>query len=81
MTIDLTKLPQVSNSVYFPLFHDFTRTLVLYGGAGSGKSVFAADKIIENSLVFNGRNTAVVRKVGKTNRTSTFPLLKQRLKY
>lgn len=80
MTVDLSNLSKISNSAYYPLFHDFTRTLVLYGGAGSGKSVFAADKIIENSLVFNGRNTAVVRKVGKTNRTSTFPMIKQRLR-
>jgi len=44
--IDLRMLPQVSNTAFFPLFLCKDRYLEMLGGAGSGKSVFAATKII-----------------------------------
>ncbi len=48
--IDLTMLPQVSNTAFFPLFLCKDRYLFLFGGAGSGKSFYAAEKILVRIL-------------------------------
>ncbi len=48
--IDLTMLPQVSNKAFFPLFLNKDRYLIMFGGAGSGKSYFAAEKILVRIL-------------------------------
>lgn len=74
--IDLSNLPEVVNKKYFPLLKDKSRYLVLYGGAGSGKSFFAGQKIIYRVLIEKNHRFLVVRKVGRTNRDSTFQLLK-----
>lgn len=50
---------------------------VYYGGAGSGKSVFIAQKYIYRILKRKLLNLLVVRQTGDTNRDSTFALLKQ----
>lgn len=66
------------NPVYLPLLDDEAhRYIVLYGGAGSGKSVFAAQRLIVRMMSKKLCNVLVVRKVGDTNRTSTFALLRQ----
>lgn len=66
------------NPVYLPLLDDEEhRYIVLYGGAGSGKSVFAAQRLIVRMMRKKLCNILVVRKVGDTNRTSTFALLRQ----
>ena len=66
------------NAAYLPLLHDEAhRYLVLYGGAGSGKSVFVAQRLIVRMMSKKLCNILVVRKVGDTNRTSTFALLRQ----
>lgn len=66
------------NAAYLPLLEDEQhRYLVLYGGAGSGKSVFAAQRLIVRMMSKKLCNVLVVRKVGDTNRTSTFALLRQ----
>lgn len=66
------------NAVYLPLLHDDEhRYIVLYGGAGSGKSVFAAQRLIVRMMSKALCNVLVVRKVGDTNRTSTYALLRQ----
>lgn len=66
------------NAAYLPLLDDEQhRYLVLYGGAGSGKSVFAAQRLIVRMMSKKLCNILVVRKVGDTNRTSTFALLRQ----
>jgi phage terminase large subunit len=46
------------------------RTQIFYGGAGSGKSVFLATRMVLDSLT--GRNTLVVRQVARTLRSSCF---------
>ena len=51
-----------------------SRYLVLYGGAGSGKSVFAAQKILLRILIEKNHKVLVLRKVANTNRNSTFSL-------
>jgi len=60
-----------------PLLHDRSRYLVLYGGAGSGKSYFVAERYIYRILQEPMLNLLVVRAVANTNRDSTFALLKQ----
>ena len=66
------------NAAYLPLLEDEAhRYLVMYGGAGSGKSVFAAQRLVVRMMSKKLCNVLVVRKVGDTNRTSTFALLRQ----
>lgn len=76
MEINLENLPHVTNPIYYPLYTDKNRYLVLYGGAGSGKSVFVAQKIILRMLSEKGHKFLVARKVAKTLRESTFSLLR-----
>jgi phage terminase large subunit len=49
---------------------------LLYGGAGSGKSVFAAQKIIIRCLKESNHKFLLIRKVARTIRGSQFALLK-----
>jgi phage terminase large subunit len=74
--INLENLPHITNPIYYPLYKDKNRYLVLYGGAGSGKSVFVAQKIILRMLSEEGHKFLVARKVAKTLRESTFSLLR-----
>ena len=62
------------NPVYHPYLFREERYQVFYGGAGSGKSFFVCQKLLIKLLLHRGRNLLVVRKVERTNRTSTFPL-------
>lgn len=73
--IDLSNVPRLTNQCYLPLYRDTSRYLVLYGGAGSGKSVFAAQKLMVRVLAEQGHKFLVVRKVAKTIRPSCFGLL------
>lgn len=75
--VDLSNLPAMTNEKFYPLYFDKNRYLVLWGGAGSGKSVFAAQKLIVRSLAEPGHKLLVVRKVAKTLRHSTFSLLRE----
>lgn len=68
---------KVFNSKYLPLLDCDKRYLILYGGAGSGKSYFAAQRYIYKLMTSELCNLMVVRAVDKTNRDSTFALLKQ----
>ncbi|WP_290776378.1 PBSX family phage terminase large subunit [Anaerofustis sp.] len=73
--IEISK--KVFNEVYIPYLDNDDRLLIFYGGAGSGKSVFVAQRYIYKILNNNLCNILVVRKTGNTNRTSTFALFKQ----
>ena len=64
------RLQQTSNRTFMPLFEDEHRYLVLKGGGGSGKSVFAARKLIERAFAEPGHRFLVCRKVGRTIRES-----------
>jgi phage terminase large subunit len=70
--IDFSRLPEIVNDVYYPLFWDESRYLVLYGSAGSGKSVFITQKILKRVIEEKGHKFLVIRKVGKTLRESVF---------
>lgn len=66
------------NEVYYPLLFNEDRYLVLMGGAGSGKSVFAAQKIIGRCLKERHR-FLIIRKVSDTLKDSVFKLIVGRL--
>jgi len=72
------KVVQV-NEVYLPLFENEDRYLVLYGSAGSGKSVFAADKIVARTVGQAGHRFLVIRKVANTIRSSAYQLIIDRI--
>lgn len=71
---------KIFNSIYLPyLQENDTRYEIFYGGGGSGKSHFLAQRIIYRSLT-SVRKTLVVRKVDRTIRDSVFALLVDMLK-
>lgn len=68
----------VFNPRFYPYLRDRThRYLLFYGGAGSGKSVFAAQRFVYRLLTLPLCNVLVVRAVAATNRDSTFALFRQ----
>lgn len=70
----------IFNSVYLPYLEDFsTRFMVFYGGAGSGKSHFVAQRLVYKGLK-SVRKILVLRKVNRTTKTSTFQLLLDTIK-
>ena len=65
----------IFNTVYLPYLEDFsTRFIVFYGGAGSGKSHFIAQRLVYKGLK-SVRKVLVLRKVNRTTKASTFQLL------
>lgn len=68
---------KVFNKKFLPYLEDEHRYLVFYGGAGSGKSYTLAQFIIYHIIKRKKFNLLVVRNTGKSNRDSTFALLKQ----
>lgn len=64
------------NDVYEDAIYNTSQILVLYGSASSGKSYFAAQKIILRCLSEKGHRFLIIRKVGNTLKDSVFQLLK-----
>jgi phage terminase large subunit len=79
VTIDLSNLHAVTNDAFWPLYGDTHRYLVLMGGAGSGKSFFAATKWAVRLMTERGHHVAGFRKVGRTCRTSVFAQFRRAL--
>lgn len=75
INVDIS-IDEIMNTWGHPLIDDKSRYLVLYGGAGSGKSVTAAQKMIIRMLEEKGHKFLVVRKVANTLRNSVFSLLR-----
>lgn len=67
------------NDHFYKFIDDESRYLVLFGGAGSGKSVFASQKVVSRIVSEPGHNFLVLRKVGKTIKKSVFAEIKARL--
>lgn len=65
------------NPVYLPLLDEDSRYLVLYGGAGSGKSLFTVQRLLIRLMGQPGRNLLVARAVAATHRDSTYALFRQ----
>lgn len=53
------------NDVFYPVINDESKILLLYGGYGSGKSVFQVDKLIDECLSGNYFRCFYGRKVLK----------------
>lgn len=68
---------RVFNESFYPYLENDSRYLIMYGGAGSGKSFFIDQRYIYKMLCKDMCNLLVVRKTGKSNRDSTFALFKQ----
>lgn len=70
------------NDIYLDsgAFDHSGRYLNLRGGAGSGKSVFAADREILTAFSEPGHRILCVRKVAKTIRNSLYYLIRERLR-
>lgn len=66
------ELKATSNAAFLPLFFDQHRYLVLMGGGGSGKSIFAGRKVLERCSTEPGHRYLVCRKVARTIRESCF---------
>lgn len=71
MKINIRLDPKIFNPVYLPYLTTTNRYEIYYGGAGSGKSVFVAQKLAFK-LLNRRRKLLVVRKVGRTLRDSVF---------
>ena len=72
MKINLTRIERVMNESFYPLLWDKKRYLILKGGAGSGKSCFSTEKILFRILYEKNHKVAVIRKVHRTHRDSTY---------
>ena len=76
--VNIKNLLAVMNEKFIDLVNYYDKLLiVMWGGAGSGKSVSSAQIIVLSLL--NGRNQLVVRKVARTNRNSVFSEIKERI--
>jgi len=75
-----TALRKESNAAFLPLFLDEHRYLVLMGGGGSGKSIFAGRKVLERCLREPGHRWLICRKVARTLRDSCFAQLRGQLR-
>lgn len=72
-------LKATTNETFLPLYFERRRYLVMMGGAGSGKSIFAGRKILERATSEPGHRFLVARKVGRTLRESCFAQLQAQL--
>jgi len=72
INIDFSDLHEIVNPIFYPLFWIKKRFLVLCGGKGSGKSSFAAQKVIKRIISETGHKIICFRKVARTIRHSVF---------
>ena len=78
--VNLNLKKTIFNDVYYPHLLDYSRRYeVYYGGAGSGKSVFIAQKLLIKAIR-NKRKILVIRKYGTTLKDSVFQLIIDTLK-
>ncbi len=64
------------NKIYKPFFASRNRYCILYGGAGSGKSHVAAQKILIRAITEKNHRFLIVRKVARTLRASVFQMFR-----
>lgn len=78
--INLNLKKKLFNDIYFPSLLDYeNRYEVYYGGAGSGKSVFLAQKLVVKACS-SKRKVLIIRKYGTTLKDSVFQLIIDTLK-
>jgi len=73
----ITFLKEDFNDIYLPLLKNRCRYLHLFGGAGSGKSYFAAQKTLYRILAETDHRILCLRKYSRSVRHSQFALLKE----
>lgn len=78
--IDWRNLYEAINPVYRPYLRDETPLALFMGGAGSGKSWFASQKVVYRCITEEPFDAAVVRKIARTNRSTTYKQLKATIK-
>jgi len=76
VTVDFSNLYDLINPAFHRLLDDQSRYMVLKGGGGSGKSIFAGQKILYRMVSEQGHRILIVRKVAKTLRESVFSQLR-----
>lgn len=67
------------NQVYVPYLSNKSRYLNLYGGSGSGKSVFASQKVLLRIMSEKDHRILCLRKVGGTLKQSIFQRFKNQV--
>lgn len=68
------------NDIYYPLLFNYKKRYeIYYGGAGSGKSVFIAQKLLIKAIN-KKRKVLIIRKYGTTLKDSVFQLVIDMLK-
>lgn len=78
--INLNLKKSIFNDIYFPHLFDYkNRYEIYYGGAGSGKSVFVAQKLLIKACN-SKRKILIIRKFGTTLKDSVFQLIIELLK-
>ena len=78
--INLSLKRSLFNDIYYPYLLDYSKRYeVYYGGAGSGKSVFIAQKLLIKACR-EKRKVLVIRKYGTTLKDSVFQLIIDTLK-
>lgn len=73
--IEEDQIYRVFNEAYLPYLNEVKRYEVYYGGAGSGKSHFIAQKLALQMTTMDGRNLVVLRKQAVDCRESAYPNL------
>lgn len=64
------------NPAFRPVFASRARDLVVYGGAGAGKSWAVAQKLILKCLKYPARRVVVIRKYGPSLRRTCFEMVR-----
>ena len=64
---------EIFNAVYLPYLETINRYEIYFGGSGSGKSVFIAQKLALQITLMEGRNLICLRKQGTDAKESVFP--------
>lgn len=68
------------NEVFKPLMYVKSRMLIVFGGAGSGKSVFCPQKLIARIMTERNHKFIALRKVGATVKNSIFAEIENTIK-
>jgi len=73
--IDLSRYHECCNPAFYPIYFNTSRFVPMVGGAGSGKSVFASQKVVNRVVSEQGHRFLIVRKIARTLRASVFQLV------
>ena len=76
VNVNLPPLSKLVNKSFEPLFFNQDRYLILWGGRGSSKSTFAAQKLIFRCLSEPYFRFLLIRKVGETVKDSQWQTIK-----